>query len=150
VHLLKGNINKPRFQKVKRTIENEEEEDQENEIECKKVKTNNFAVPTSLNTVLPKSVQNVQVQVSNLPKEWLESGTKRISSIAEAYGPPDEEVLESVNLLQDKSVVIVFKKDIFAYAFYESLHQREVYETMISVTEPSAECSIYSQTSVTN
>jgi hypothetical protein len=109
LHLLKGNINKPRFQNVRRTIENEEEEDQENEIECKNVKTTNFAVPISLNTVLSKSVQNVQVQVSNLPKEWLESGTKRISSIAEAYGPPEKEVLESVNLCQDKSVFPIFR-----------------------------------------
>ena len=63
-HFMKGRINAPKYKDLKRTIPSEELE------VTKKAKLN----------------ENVQVEVRNLPSDWIEQGIGKIENIANAYG----------------------------------------------------------------
>merc|ERR1712241_821956 len=65
---MKGRIENPKYKTLKRTIP-------EDEIVNDNVKK-------------AKSQGNVQVEVTNLPSDWVEEGLEKIRSIANAYGDP--------------------------------------------------------------
>ena len=113
---LKGRIDLPKFKSLKRTVM--EEGDDSN------------AGKKAFYEMPP-----VQVEIWNLPQEWVREGIVKISNIAEAYGPGGESILEKV--FQEENVfVVIFKKSIYAQKFYDSLNDRQVDEYVIKVSLP--------------
>lgn len=118
---LKGRIDLPKFKNLKRTCE-EGGPDQE---------------PKKAFYEMP----HVQVEIWDLPEEWVSEGVVKISNIAEAYGPGGERIVEKVFKKTDKhEFVVIFKKSIYAQKFYESLNERQVDDNLIKVSCPHEKC----------
>jgi len=115
---MKGRIENPKYKTLKRTIP--EEEIQNDEV--KKAKTQG----------------NYQVEISGLPTDWIEEGVEKITSIANAYGDSTSDEMPTLKVFQnpDNSFVIIFKKVQYAVKMYEMLNQREIDQFVVKVTEP--------------
>ena len=80
---------------------------------------------------------NVQVEVTNLPADWVEEGIDKIRSIANAYGDPAGEIpTEKVYQKGENEFVIVYKQPKYATKMFETLHLRQIDEFIVKVSEP--------------
>ena len=80
---------------------------------------------------------NVQVEVTDLPADWVEEGIDKIRSIANAYGDPAGEIpTEKVYQKGENEFVIVYKQPKYATKMFETLHLRQIDEFIVKVSEP--------------
>ena len=80
---------------------------------------------------------NVQVEVTDLPADWVEEGIDKIRSIANAYGDPAGEIpTEKVYQKGENEFVIVYKQPKYATKMFETLHLRQIDEYIVKVSEP--------------
>ncbi len=117
-HFMKGRISNPKYtHDLKRTIP--QEEIKENEMKKMKV------------------TENIQVEVTDLPEDWISQGTGKIEAIANAYGENGEKATAKVLFRpEDSAFVIVFRKTEYAEKMYESLNGRQIDEYSVKVTHP--------------
>jgi len=114
---MKGRLGAPKFKSLKRTIPDEE-------IVADRAKR-------------VKSQGNVQVEVTDLPADWVEEGIDKIRSIANAYGDPAGEIpTEKVYQKGENEFVIVYKQPKYATKMFETLHLRQIDEFIVKVSEP--------------
>lgn len=114
---MKGRLGAPKFKSLKRTIPDEE-------IVADRAKR-------------VKSQGNVQVEVTDLPTDWVEEGIDKIRSIANAYGDPAGEIpTEKVYQKGENVFVIVYKQPKYATKMFETLHLRQIDEFIVKVSEP--------------
>jgi len=114
---MKGRLGAPKFKSLKRTIPDEE-------IVADRAKR-------------VKSQGNVQVEVTNLPADWVEEGIDKIRSIANAYGDQAGEIpTEKVYQKGENEFVIVYKQPKYATKMFETLHLRQIDEFIVKVSEP--------------
>ena len=118
---MKGRIENPKYKDLKRTIPEDEEENEEN---------------LMVNGKKPKMSDNVQVEVMDLPSDWINEGVAKMSSIADAYGESGEKATEKVFLKGKDCFVVVFKRAVFAERMYESLNHRPIDDCIVRVTKP--------------
>ena len=118
---LKGSINSKKFKKMELNLKRHHEEIvREQEIKKRKIQA-----------------QCVQVEVSELPPDWIEEGVEKIRSIASAYGPGAEECVELCFRKKDtNNFVVIFKESRFAYELYNGLNGRHLDDTEIVVSVP--------------
>ena len=117
-NFMKGRIENPKYKELKRTIDEELEKSENND--AKK----------------PKTSDNVQVEVSNLPPDWIIEGVAKISAIADAYGDDGEKATQTVFPKGPNCFVVVFKSAELATKMYHSLNKREIDDFEVKVTEP--------------
>ena len=119
--VLKGHIEHKKYEKIKRTIDD------------------STVVDISISPPKRLKQSNIQVEITDFPKDWIENEFSKLHGIIEALGQDvDGEKTTQIIFEKDngKTIVVIFKSAEYAQKLYETLDNRVLDDCTVQVSAP--------------
>ena len=121
--VLKGHIEHKKYEKIKRTIDD--------------------ATVVDISISPPKRLKpsNIQVEITDFPKDWIENEFSKLQAIVEALGQDNGEKPTQIIFEKDsgKTIVVILKSAEYAQKLYEALNNRVLDECTVQVSAPHSQ-----------